>query len=154
MEIQCMWNVQTKVIPVIIGATGTQTSPICCSFESLYEPVIQLWGLAELVVSEVSASGAVPTFSYRLLSNRTVHCYSYQFTLYCYNYWEHHLVSEEYVQSVCCVAHRIFILFVLFLSLISSYIHLFSSWFRYTFVCRHGKWAVCELDIVYFGDLK
>ena len=22
-EIQCMWNVKTKVIPVIIGATGT-----------------------------------------------------------------------------------------------------------------------------------
>jgi hypothetical protein len=23
IEIQCMWNVKTKVIPVIIGATGT-----------------------------------------------------------------------------------------------------------------------------------
>jgi hypothetical protein len=23
MEIQCMWNVKTKVTPVIIGATGT-----------------------------------------------------------------------------------------------------------------------------------
>jgi hypothetical protein len=23
MEIQCMWNVKTRVIPVIIGATGT-----------------------------------------------------------------------------------------------------------------------------------
>jgi hypothetical protein len=23
MEIQCMWNIKTKVIPVIIGATGT-----------------------------------------------------------------------------------------------------------------------------------
>jgi len=23
VEIQCMWNVKTKVIPVIIGATGT-----------------------------------------------------------------------------------------------------------------------------------
>ena len=23
LEIQCMWNVKTKVIPVIIGATGT-----------------------------------------------------------------------------------------------------------------------------------
>jgi hypothetical protein len=23
MEIQCMWNAKTKVIPVIIGATGT-----------------------------------------------------------------------------------------------------------------------------------
>jgi len=23
IEIQCMWNVKTKVIPVIVGATGT-----------------------------------------------------------------------------------------------------------------------------------
>jgi hypothetical protein len=25
IEIQCMWNVKTKMIPVIIGATGTIT---------------------------------------------------------------------------------------------------------------------------------
>jgi hypothetical protein len=28
IEIQCMWNVKTKVIPVIIGATGTISSPL------------------------------------------------------------------------------------------------------------------------------
>ena len=27
IEIQCMWNVKTKVIPVIIGATGTISKP-------------------------------------------------------------------------------------------------------------------------------
>jgi hypothetical protein len=27
IEIQCMWNVKTKVIPVIIGTTGTISKP-------------------------------------------------------------------------------------------------------------------------------
>jgi len=27
IEIQCMWNVKTKVIPVTIGATGTISKP-------------------------------------------------------------------------------------------------------------------------------
>jgi hypothetical protein len=68
----------------------------------------------------MSGSG---TFSYRLLSNRPVRRYSSHFALYRYNTRTHHLVSEEYVQIVCCVAHRVFILFVQFLSflLISIY---------------------------------
>ena len=27
IEIQCMWNVKTKVIPVLLGATGTISKP-------------------------------------------------------------------------------------------------------------------------------
>ena len=49
---------------------------------------------------EVSGNG---TFSYHLLSNRTVHSHPYHFTLFCYNSWKHRLLTLSCRTTYICI---------------------------------------------------
>ena len=41
IEIQCMWNVKTKVIPVIIGATGTISKSFRKYMSNIYQETVK-----------------------------------------------------------------------------------------------------------------
>ena len=74
IEIQCMWNVQTEVIPVIIGSTGT----ICESFRKYLSNIPEKCDFKELQKTDTLGTAHV---------RACTHTYSLSLSLSVFGKW-------------------------------------------------------------------